>query len=177
MKQTEWWHFVFAFPKEWPKFLTLVIPVFIYRVGFYYLLFGVFFWVSEWVIEWLLIVWERVIERVRQSEVVSEWEGEIDRISKSWRIENNTFPIRWSCIQFPWILISLVPYQFDRHNEISLIFNFWEFKALIFVIKRNFQIILDQLFIPVWWKKPKDEIHCPFCLNTVMHWDGKVGSL
>ncbi len=37
---------------------------------------------------------------------------------------NRAFPIRRSCIQFSWILISLVSYQFNWHDEISLIFNF-----------------------------------------------------
>ncbi len=38
------------------------------------------------------------------------------------------FSIRRSCIQFPWILISLVPYQFHWFDDIFLILNFNRFK-------------------------------------------------
>ncbi len=36
---------------------------------------------------------------------------------------NRAFLVRRGCVLFPWILISFVPYQFDWHDEISLILN------------------------------------------------------
>ncbi len=83
---------------------------------------------------------------------------------------NRALLVRRSGTQFPWILISLVFYQFDWYGKISLIFNFQESYTLIFVVKRNFQIILDQLFIKVLEKKPKGETLPRFCWNTVLHW-------
>ncbi len=67
---------------------------------------------------WFAVQFQAPSDVERQGQAYTHF---LRRIFAIYLIFNRIFPIRRSCMQFPWILISLVLYLFDWHYEISFV--------------------------------------------------------